>query len=57
MRNVIVTGGSRGIGLAIARALVAAGYRVLVIARKENDELRDEIARSGGSLVLTAFDL
>ena len=29
MRNVVVTGGSRGIGLAIARRLAAAGYNVI----------------------------
>ena len=39
MRNVIVTGGSRGLGLGIARKLIQSGYRVLVIARKEGDEL------------------
>ncbi len=39
MRNVIVTGGSRGLGLGIARKLAGVGYRVLVIARKPNDEL------------------
>jgi 3-oxoacyl-[acyl-carrier protein] reductase len=33
MRNVIVTGGSRGIGLAVARRLAAAQYRVVAIAR------------------------
>jgi len=33
MRNVIVTGGSRGIGLAIARRLAAADYRVVAVAR------------------------
>lgn len=37
MRNVVVTGGTRGIGLAIAQALEIAGYRVIVIARKPND--------------------
>ena len=39
MRNVIVTGGSRGLGLEIARRLAAAGYRAIAIARKMNDEL------------------
>ena len=38
MRNVIVTGGSRGIGLAIARKLVDSGFRVIVIARKQGTE-------------------
>ena len=39
MRNVVVTGGSRGLGLAIARTLVAAGYRAIAVARQENKEL------------------
>ena len=39
MRNVIVTGGSRGLGLGIARKLIASGFRVIVIARKESAEL------------------
>jgi 3-oxoacyl-[acyl-carrier protein] reductase len=39
MQNVIVTGGSRGLGLAMARALAAAGYRVVAVARKSTDEL------------------
>src|SRR6185312_7283846 len=39
MQNVIVSGGSRGLGLAMARALSAAGYRVLALARKSTDEL------------------
>jgi 3-oxoacyl-[acyl-carrier protein] reductase len=39
MQNVIVTGGSRGLGLAMARVLAAAGYRVIAVARKTTDEL------------------
>ncbi len=33
-RNVIVTGGTRGIGLAIASALLQAGAQVLIVGRK-----------------------
>ena len=36
MRNVVVTGGSRGIGLGIARKLVEAGFQAIAIARKES---------------------
>jgi 3-oxoacyl-[acyl-carrier protein] reductase len=39
MRNVLVTGGSRGLGLGIARKLVSAGYRVIALARKETSQL------------------
>ena len=38
-RNVIVTGGSRGLGLGIGRRLAEAGFRVIAIARKPSDEL------------------
>jgi 3-oxoacyl-[acyl-carrier protein] reductase len=36
-RTAIVTGGTRGIGLAIARALVAAGVNVSISARHEDE--------------------
>ena len=36
-RTALVTGGSRGIGLMIARGLVQAGARVIVSSRKDND--------------------
>ena len=34
MRNVLVTGGSRGLGLAISIALADAGFRAIAVARK-----------------------
>jgi 3-oxoacyl-[acyl-carrier protein] reductase len=39
MRNVIITGGSRGLGLAMARTLAAAGYRVIAVARSASEGL------------------
>jgi 3-oxoacyl-[acyl-carrier protein] reductase len=61
MHNVVVTGGSRGIGLVIARRLAAAGYHVIAVARRENDELKAAIAeavRQGrGMLHFRPFDL
>jgi 3-oxoacyl-[acyl-carrier protein] reductase len=39
MKNVIVTGGSRGLGLAMGRTLAAAGYRVIAVARGSTEEL------------------
>jgi len=39
MRNVVVTGGTRGIGLAITHALMRAGYHVIVLARNSTQEI------------------
>jgi 3-oxoacyl-[acyl-carrier protein] reductase len=48
MRNVLVTGGSRGIGLAISRRLAASGdYNVIAVARRENEDLRRVIQVTG----------
>jgi 3-oxoacyl-[acyl-carrier protein] reductase len=61
MRNIVVTGGSRGLGLGIARKLAGAGYGVVVVARKMSDELAGAIADTKtsqhGALGFTAFDL
>ncbi len=61
MRNVIVTGGSRGLGLGIARRLSQSGFCAIAIARKETDEFtaakqEAEEARPG-SLHFVPFDL
>ena len=60
MRNVIVTGGSRGLGLAIGAALAAAGYQVIAVARNETAELRAAVAArqsDSGALTFRSFDL
>lgn len=43
-RNVLVSGGTRGVGLAVARKLAADGYRVFALGRKESDDLTRAIA-------------
>jgi 3-oxoacyl-[acyl-carrier protein] reductase len=61
MRNVLVTGGSRGVGLAIARRLVSAGYNVIALARSDSEDLLEaqgEPRGSGtGSINFVSFDL
>jgi NAD(P)-dependent dehydrogenase (short-subunit alcohol dehydrogenase family) len=52
-RTALVTGGSRGIGLAIAKSLVDRGARVVVTARKP-DALAEAVATLGGSEVAVA---
>jgi 3-oxoacyl-[acyl-carrier protein] reductase len=61
MRNVIVTGGSRGLGLGIARTLTTAGYRVIAIARQQSEQLTSLMRENGwgqqGALNFRPFDL
>jgi 3-oxoacyl-[acyl-carrier protein] reductase len=61
MHTVVVTGGSRGIGLAISKRIAAAGYHVIAVARHESDELREAIRavveQGVGGLRFRAFDL
>ncbi len=60
-RNVIVTGGSRGLGLAICGRLIEAGHSVIAIARNERPEfaaLMESLAPSQASaLHFQAHDL
>jgi 3-oxoacyl-[acyl-carrier protein] reductase len=61
VRNVIVTGGSRGLGLATAAQLARGGWRVIAVARTESEELRAARAAleaaNPGALCFRAFDL
>lgn len=61
MRRIIVTGGSRGLGLGIAQKLKSAGYQVIAVARKETAQLKSAIADSSGegsgSIHFVPFDL
>ena len=50
-RVAIVTGGSRGLGLSIARILAAAGARVVIASRRLDacERAASLLAREGGS--------
>ena len=57
-RNVLVSGGTRGVGLAIAKKLATDGFRVFALGRKESDDLTKAIAEFGaGVLNFVPFDL
>jgi 3-oxoacyl-[acyl-carrier protein] reductase len=61
MRSVLVTGGSRGLGLAVARKLAESGYRVVAVARKKSKEVTaatEQVRRAAsGELHFLPFDL
>jgi 3-oxoacyl-[acyl-carrier protein] reductase len=61
MRNVIVTGGTRGLGLGIARRLAKSGFRTIAIARTPGDhpELANPKTQEAGqgALQFVPFDL
>ena len=58
-KNVVITGGSRGLGLVLARHLARRGARLAICAR-DPDELAfayDELARKGTRVVAVECDL
>jgi 3-oxoacyl-[acyl-carrier protein] reductase len=61
MQNVIVSGGSRGLGLAMVRTLAAAGYRVIALARGNTEDLaaasRAAADNGRGAIEFRACDL
>ncbi|MBL6798716.1 MAG: SDR family NAD(P)-dependent oxidoreductase, partial [Synechococcus sp. BS307-5m-G39] len=59
MPSVLITGASRGIGQAAAKAFAAAGWDLLLVSRSEAalQSLKAELSASGSRVVYRAIDL
>jgi 3-oxoacyl-[acyl-carrier protein] reductase len=57
LRNIVVTGGSRGLGLGIAKRLAGAGFRVIAVARGSCPELDAAMGEAGERLRFWPSDL
>jgi NAD(P)-dependent dehydrogenase (short-subunit alcohol dehydrogenase family) len=58
-KTVLITGGSRGLGLALAREMVQEGARVAICGRDAGslERARDSLARTGADVVAVPCDL
>src|SRR5450759_3799593 len=58
-KTAVITGGSRGIGLMIARGFLAAGAKVYISSRKADvcDRVAAELGAEGGTCVSLPADL
>src|SRR5919199_3379168 len=58
-RTVVVTGGSRGLGLVLAREFAAAGARVAVCGRYEDelDDAFEDLRRRGARALAATCDI
>lgn len=58
-KSVVITGGSRGLGLVLARQLAAEGANLTLLARNENELKRAEqdLTRRGGQVLTVACDV
>ncbi|QZN91405.1 SDR family NAD(P)-dependent oxidoreductase [Idiomarina abyssalis] len=57
MKNILITGAGRGLGLAIANRLSKEDYRLICLSRTLSEELQSLIDSSGDDVVFQQYDL
>lgn len=56
MKTIVITGATRGLGLAIAWRAVEEGYKVIAIGRKPNDEFNHLLSEYPDQIIFEAYD-
>jgi 3-oxoacyl-[acyl-carrier protein] reductase len=56
-RNILLTGGSRGLGIAILKTLLGNNWNVFVVNRKISDDLKELIQKYPGRVMAKEFDI
>ena len=56
-KNVLVTGGSKGLGLGIVKSFLEQGFRVATISRSINDDLKSLQSKYGESFLWDSVDV
>lgn len=56
MKTIVITGATRGLGLATARQAIIEGYKVIAVGRSLSDELDAEIKKNTNLLFFESFD-
>lgn len=56
MKTIVITGATRGLGLATARQAIIEGYKVIAVGRSLSDELDAEIKKHTNFLFFESFD-
>lgn len=58
-KTILITGGSRGLGLVMARQLIAAGARLAICARNatELEQAQAELEQTGGTVIALPCDV
>ena len=57
MKTIVITGATRGLGLAVASQAIVEGYKVIAVGRSLSPDLENKIKQNPDALFFEKFDL
>jgi 3-oxoacyl-[acyl-carrier protein] reductase len=57
MKTIVITGATRGLGLAITKQAIKEGYKVIAVGRALSEELAEAVRQNPQTLYFEAYDL